>query len=70
LLPEPEAEFSDAGFLNELARAFDDVPDLFSATAQIFFPEGVRREETGKAMMAPREHFSDFTVTCATPFAG
>ena len=60
----------EPAFLSELQRAFDEVPDLFSATAQIFFPEGVRREETGKAMMAPREHFSDFTVTCLTPFAG
>ena len=60
----------DPGFLSELRRAFDDVPELFSATAQIFFPEGVRREETGKAMMAPREHFSDFTLTCLEPFAG
>ena len=57
-------------FLNELQRAFSAVPDLFSATAQIFFQEGLRREETGKAMMAPREHFSDFTVTCLPPFAG
>ena len=60
----------EPGFLSELKRAFADVPDLFSATAQIFFPEGVRREETGKAMMAPREHFSDFTVTCLPPFGG
>ena len=60
----------EPAFLKELRRAFDCVPDLFSATAQIFFPEGVRREETGKAMMAPREHFSDFTVTCLPPFAG
>lgn len=57
-------------FLSELKRAFDEVPSLFSATAQIFFPKGARREETGKAMMAPREHFSDFTVTCVEPFVG
>lgn len=57
-------------FLAELERAFDEVPDLFCSTAQIFFPEGVRREETGKAMMAPRDHFSDFTVTCVPPLAG
>ena len=60
----------EPAFLSELQRAFADVPDLFSSTAQIFFPEGVRREETGKAMMAPREHFSDFTVTCLEPFTG
>ena len=60
----------EPAFLNELTRAFGEVPDLFSSTAQIFFPEGVRREETGKAMMTPREHFSDFTVTCLEPFTG
>lgn len=60
----------EPGFLAALRRPFDLVPDLFSSTAQIFFPEGVRREETGKAMMAPRQHFSDFCLTCVPPFDG
>ncbi len=39
------------GFFEALLAAFARVPDLFCATAQIFFPDGVRREETGKAVM-------------------
>ena len=42
----------EPGFFAPLVRAFDRVPDLFCATAQIRFPAGVRREETGKAVMA------------------
>jgi len=38
------------GFLQALDSAFDSVPNLFSATAQIFFPPGIRRQETGKAV--------------------
>src|SRR6202040_4231011 len=38
-------------FFNALSAAFDEVPDLFCATAQIFLPAGARREETGKAVM-------------------
>ncbi len=38
------------GFLEPLIEAFSSIPDLFCATAQIFFPEGRRREETGKAV--------------------
>ena len=60
------------GFLEALLRAFDLVPDLFCATAQIFFPEGARREETGKAVMPfaeDRKH-SDFPVRCEPPYAG
>jgi GT2 family glycosyltransferase/glycosyltransferase involved in cell wall biosynthesis len=64
----PERQFFDA-----LARAFNAVPDLFCATAQIFFPEGKRREETGKAVMrAPAAHRSttEFPVHCIEPIAG
>ena len=42
----------EPGFFAALVRAFDRVPGLFCATAQIRFPAGVRREETGKAVMA------------------
>jgi GT2 family glycosyltransferase/glycosyltransferase involved in cell wall biosynthesis len=62
----------EEGFFNSLRSAFDGVPDLFCATAQIFFPEGVRREETGKAVMpfasdrAPR----DFPLRCDLPSEG
>jgi glycosyltransferase involved in cell wall biosynthesis/GT2 family glycosyltransferase len=57
------------GFLQELRAAFEQVPDLFCATAQIFFPEGQRREETGKAVWK-REKPTDFPVRCDLPIAG
>ena len=59
----------EPGFYTALWRAFDEVPDLFCATAQIHFPAGVRREETGKAVMA---HSSpdDFPVRCDEPLPG
>lgn len=63
----------ESGFFGPLLRAFRENPDLFCATAQIFFPPGVRREETGKAVMPPREPDSrstDFPVLCATPVEG
>lgn len=44
----------EPGFFRALRQAFDEVPDLFCSTAQIFFPEGVRREETGKAVLPVR----------------
>jgi GT2 family glycosyltransferase/glycosyltransferase involved in cell wall biosynthesis len=56
-------------FLKELRAAFDQVPDLFCATAQIFFPEGKRREETGKAVWK-RERPADFPVRCDLPVPG
>lgn len=59
----------DAGFFTALARAFETVLDLFSATAQIRFPEGVRREETGKAVMAQAAP-EDFPIRCDEPVAG
>ena len=58
------------GFFDALWQAFEAVPDLFSSTAQIFFPAGQRREETGKAVMLPREHPSDFLPHCVMPLAG
>jgi GT2 family glycosyltransferase len=57
------------GFFIALRAAFDRVPELFCATAQIFFPEGVRREETGKAVMA-QSHPDDFPLRCDEPVAG
>jgi O-antigen biosynthesis protein len=59
----------EPGFFTELLAAFDKVPDLFCATAQIRFPANVRREETGKAVMR-QEHPDDFPVRCDDPIAG
>ena len=60
------------GFFEALLAAFDKVPDLFAATAQIFFPKGPRREETGKAVMpfASDRRPADFPVRCEMPFPG
>jgi len=57
------------GFFDALWRAFDEVPDLFCATAQIHFPPGVRREETGKAAIA-QSGPDDFPVRCDEPLPG
>ena len=59
-------------FLEALLAAFGKVPGLFCATAQIFLPEGVRREETGKAVFpsASQRKPSDFPVRCDLPFPG
>lgn len=59
----------EPGFVAALDGAFDRVPDLFCATAQIFFPPGVRREETGKAVWR-RENPTDFPVRCDEPVDG
>ncbi len=59
----------EPGFLAALWDAFARVPDLFCATAQIRFPPGVRREETGKAVMAA-DHPDDFPIRCDVPLAG
>jgi GT2 family glycosyltransferase/glycosyltransferase involved in cell wall biosynthesis len=63
MLAEPE-------FLRSLRRTFDEVPDLFAATAQIFFPEGRRREETGKTIIPPRQSPTDFPIRCVEPLDG
>ncbi|MBL8233823.1 MAG: glycosyltransferase [Bryobacterales bacterium] len=63
----------EPGFFKPLRCAFDTNPDLFCATAQILFPEGMRRQETGKAVWWPREqdrHVRDFPLRCITPFDG
>jgi GT2 family glycosyltransferase len=59
----------EPGFFRALREAFDRVPDLFCATAHIFFPPGVRREETGKAVMA-HDAATDFPVRCDLPIPG
>jgi GT2 family glycosyltransferase len=59
----------EPGFFRALREAFDRVPDLFCATAHIFFPPGVRREETGKAVMA-HDSSTDFPVRCDLPIPG
>jgi GT2 family glycosyltransferase len=59
----------DPGFFTALNRAFEETPDLFCATAQIRFPAGVRREETGKAVMAWNTP-DDFPVRCDEPLPG
>ncbi|HXA66079.1 MAG TPA: glycosyltransferase [Bryobacteraceae bacterium] len=60
------------GFFEALLAAFTRVPDLFCATAQIFFPDGARREETGKAVMpfAADRKPADFPVRCEVPLPG
>jgi GT2 family glycosyltransferase/glycosyltransferase involved in cell wall biosynthesis len=59
----------EPGFIAALEAAFDAIPDLYCATAQIFFPPGVRREETGKAVWR-RENPLDFPVRCDDPCPG
>lgn len=60
----------EPGFFLALRRAFDVRPGLFCATAQIFFPEGRRREETGKAVMPPGLGAFDFPIRCPEPVEG
>jgi GT2 family glycosyltransferase/glycosyltransferase involved in cell wall biosynthesis len=59
-------------FFASLTAAFSDVPELFCATAQIFLPEGERREETGLAVMPfePERKPEDFPVCCNVPLPG
>ncbi|MCS7024954.1 MAG: glycosyltransferase [Bryobacteraceae bacterium] len=62
-----------SGFFMALRSAFDRNPDLFCATAQIFFPEGMRRQETGKAVWWTRDQgrpLRDFPLRCLIPLPG
>ncbi len=59
----------EPGFIRALDTAFDEIPQLYCATAQIFFPPGIRREETGKAVWR-RESPLDFPVRCDDPYDG
>jgi GT2 family glycosyltransferase len=60
----------EPGFLAALRASFDCVPNLFSSSAQIFLPEGQRREETGKTVLSPQRAATDFPVSCPEPFRG
>ncbi|HET8547323.1 MAG TPA: glycosyltransferase, partial [Bryobacteraceae bacterium] len=57
----------EPGFFRALLDSFARVPDLFCATAQIFFSPGERRQETGKAVMSAVRALADFPVTCIEP---
>ena len=59
----------DPGFFAPLVQAFARIPDLFCATAQIRFPPGVRREETGKAVLSLDDPEA-FPVRCDEPLPG
>jgi GT2 family glycosyltransferase len=56
----------EPGFFGALQAAFDRTPELFCATAQIFFPTGQRREETGLCFWRC-DGGDDFPVYCAEP---
>lgn len=60
----------EPGFFAALVKAFDRIPDLFCATAQIFFPAGVRREETGKTVFPAVRTIDAFPVRCDVPAPG
>ncbi|MDX2267247.1 MAG: glycosyltransferase [Bryobacter sp.] len=59
----------EPGFFGALQQAFEVVPDLFCATAQIFLPPGQRREETGKAVYWPAGA-KDLPLRCLEPLPG
>ena len=59
----------DPGFFTALRRGFEQVPGLFCATAQIRFPAGRRREETGKTVMAQSQP-ENFPIRCDEPLPG
>ncbi len=59
----------EPGFFAVLRKAFDTTPDLFCATAQIFFPPGQRREETGLCFWHG-DAGDEFPVYCAEPAQG
>lgn len=62
----------EPGFFPALDAAFAEDPNLFCASAQIFFPAGVRREETGKTAMHRPDRLTaaDYPVFCAEPQEG
>ncbi len=59
----------EPGFLTALRNGFDRTPELFCATAQIFFPPGQRREETGLCFWRV-DGADEFPVYCAEPLPG
>ena len=60
----------EPGFFEALRLPFLRVPELFCSTAQIFFPPGERRQETGKAVMPVTRKPADFPVSCDLPVEG
>lgn len=60
----------EPGFLEALREPFETIPHLFCSSAQIFFPEGQRREETGVTVLAEPAEVTDFPVRCLEPFTG
>jgi GT2 family glycosyltransferase/glycosyltransferase involved in cell wall biosynthesis len=60
----------EPGFLEALRAAFDSNPNLFCASAQIFLPDGQRREETGKTVINPSPGVTDFPIRCDLPLEG
>ncbi len=60
----------EPGFLPALAAPFAHTPELFASTAQIFFPEGQRREETGKAVLPASRDAFQFPLRCDLPLPG
>ena len=61
---------AEPGLLRALRDAFDRTPGIFASTAQIFFPEGRRREETGKTVMPTAHAITDFPIRCEEPLDG
>jgi glycosyltransferase involved in cell wall biosynthesis len=60
----------EPGFFAALRGAFDRVPRLFCASAQIFLPEGERRVETGKTAFPLERPREGFPVRCELPVDG
>ncbi len=60
----------EPGFLAALERPFAEIPDLFATSAQIFFPEGQRREETGKTVINLSPAPDEFPIRCDVPLQG
>jgi GT2 family glycosyltransferase/glycosyltransferase involved in cell wall biosynthesis len=60
----------ESGFFPALLKPFGSVPGLFCSTAQIFLPEGRRREETGKTVMNPAPGVTEFPLRCDIPLDG
>lgn len=60
----------EPGFLEALRSAFHSVPELFCSSAQIFLPEGARREETGKTVFVEHPGPTDLPLRCDIPLAG
>ena len=62
--------FVAPGFFQHLLRAFLEMPDLFCASPQVFLPDGVPRQETGKTVVRTSPALDDFPVRCDVPVEG